>query len=57
MRSWLIVFTEADNDLGELYGSIEATKRKIEEFLKARSISSEEISPSLPSITDKSAQQ
>jgi hypothetical protein len=54
---WPIVFTEADNDLGELYGSIEATKRKIVEFLQARSITPEEISHSLPSITDKSAQQ
>lgn len=54
---WPIVFTEASNDLGELYSSIEASKKKIEAFLVAKGVDPSEISYSLPSITDKSAQQ
>lgn len=54
---WPIVFTAASNDLGALYGSIDTSKKKIEEFLIARGIEAAEISHSLPSITDKSAQE
>jgi len=54
---WPIVFTEASNDLGALYKSIEASKKNIEEFLISKRIEASEISYSLPSITDKSAQQ
>lgn len=54
---WPIVFTEASNDLGALYASIEASKKKIEEFIVSRGVDPAEISHSLPSITDKSAQQ
>ena len=54
---WPIVFTEADNDLGHLYESIEISKKRIEQFLIAKGIESGEISHSLPAITDKSAQQ
>ena len=54
---WPIVFTEADNDLGALYKSIETSKKNIEEFLIAKGIVAAEISYSLPSITDKLAQQ
>ncbi|MBW1981466.1 MAG: SIMPL domain-containing protein [Deltaproteobacteria bacterium] len=54
---WPIAFTEAGNDLGALYESIESSKKKIQEFLVARGIDADEISYSLPSITDKLAQQ
>lgn len=54
---WPIVFTEAGNDLGELYQSIEASKKNIEDYLVAKGIGAADISHSLPSITDKSAQQ
>lgn len=54
---WPIVFTESGNDLGALYNSIEAAKKNIEEFLVSKGITAAEISHSLPSITDKSAQQ
>ncbi|MGR9115732.1 MAG: SIMPL domain-containing protein [Gammaproteobacteria bacterium] len=54
---WPIVFTEAGNDLGALYKAVEASKKNIEEFLVAKGIDAAEISYSLPSITDKSAQQ
>jgi hypothetical protein len=54
---WPIVFTEAGNDLGALYKSIETAKKSIEAFLVSKGIEPAEISHSLPSITDKSAQQ
>ena len=54
---WPIVFTEAGNDLGGLYASIEASTKKIKDFLVAKGIDSSEINASTPSITDKLAQQ
>ena len=54
---WPIQFTEASNNLGELYGSIERSTEKIRVFLEENGISPEEITFSIPSITDKSAQQ
>ena len=54
---WPIEFTEASNNLGELYGSIERSTEKIRAFLEEAGISQEEITFSIPSITDKSAQQ
>lgn len=54
---WPIQFTEAGNNLGELYGSIERSTEKIRVFLEKAGISQEEITFSTPSITDKSAQQ
>jgi hypothetical protein len=41
---WPIVFTEANNDLGDLYESIEKGKKRIEEFLVAKGIDPGEIS-------------
>jgi len=54
---WPIQFTEASNNLGELYGSIQRSTEKIRVFLEKNGISKEEITFSTPSITDKSAQQ
>lgn len=54
---WPIVFTEADNDLGALYESTDRGKEVIGDFLVGRGIDADEISYSMPSITDKSAQQ
>ena len=54
---WPIQFTEASNNLGELYDSIERSTEKIRIFLEENGISQEEITFSIPSITDKSAQQ
>lgn len=53
---WPIVFTEAGNDLEGLYGSIEATTRRITDFLGASGVEAEAVSVSLPSVTDRSAQ-
>ncbi len=54
---WPIVFTESNNDLGALYHSIETSKKNIEAFLLAKGIAASEISPALPSVTDKLAQE
>lgn len=54
---WPIQFTEASNDLEELYGAIDATTAKIRGFLERSEIGAQEISVSPPAITDKSAQQ
>ena len=54
---WPIVFTEASNELGGLYASIEVSTKKIKDFLVAKGIDITEISASTPSITDKFAQQ
>ncbi len=54
---WPIQFTEASNELQELYGSLENSTASIREFLISRNIDQSEISISPPSITDKSAQQ
>ena len=53
---WPIQFTEASNDLGGLYGSLEAGTAMITNFLKAKGVKAGDISLSAPSITDKSAQ-
>jgi len=54
---WPITFTTAGNDLGELYAAIDASKARIGRFLTTRGITPAEITPAMPSITDKSAQQ
>lgn len=54
---WPIVFTEAGNDLGGLYASIDASTKKINDFLVTKGIDNTEITVSTPSITDKLAQQ
>jgi hypothetical protein len=54
---WPIQFTAAGNDLAGLYGSIEASTKRIRDFLEAGGFTMEEISVSAPTITDKSAQQ
>ena len=54
---WPIQFTQASNNLEELYGSIERSTEKIRAFLEENGISPEEITFSTPSIIDKSAQQ
>jgi len=53
---WPIQFTEADNNLESLYGSLQKSTAKIEEFLQSRGVKKEEISLASPAITDKSAQ-
>lgn len=54
---WPIQFTEASNNLEELYVSIEKSTQKINSFLKENGINPGEVSITSPSITDKSAQQ
>ena len=54
---WPIQFTEANNDLGELYGALEKSAGKIRNYLTTAGIDASEITLSTPAITDKSAQQ
>jgi hypothetical protein len=54
---WPIQFTAAGNDLESLYGSIEQSTVKTQAFLNNNGISREEVTLSVPAITDKSAQQ
>ncbi len=54
---WPIQFTEANNKLGDLYTSIDESTKNIQLFLKKNGISKKDISITIPSITDKSAQQ
>lgn len=54
---WPIQFTEAGNNLEELYKSIEGSTEKIRVFLERNGIDAEELTFAIPSITDKSAQQ
>jgi len=54
---WPIQFTQAGNDLIELYNSIESSTSEIEKFLTNKGVVSNDISFSSPAITDKSAQQ
>lgn len=54
---WPIQFTVADNNLEQLYGSIEVSSDLINDFLKKNGVVPAEITFSTPAITDKSAQR
>lgn len=54
---WPIQFITAENNLENLYSSIEKSTSEIKQFLTSKGISPEEISFASPAITDKSAQQ
>jgi len=54
---WPITFTEASNQLSDLYASLENSTAAIKNFLVKNGIEESEISVSPPSITDKLAQQ
>ncbi|MCX2831371.1 SIMPL domain-containing protein [Microbulbifer thermotolerans] len=54
---WPIQFTAASNDLPSLYQNIAASSARIERFLNDQGIDPDEVTVSLPAITDKLAQQ
>ncbi|MCK5759801.1 MAG: SIMPL domain-containing protein [Candidatus Delongbacteria bacterium] len=54
---WPIQFAVVNNNLTNLYNSIDKQSTKIREFLEANEILSDEITIVAPAITDKSAQQ
>ena len=54
---WPIQFSQANNQLNELYSSIEESTKKIHFFLEENGIDKNSISISSPAITDKSAQR
>jgi hypothetical protein len=53
---WPITFSEADNDLSNLYTTLQHKIDLVTQFLKTNGFSDEEISVSVPSITDHQAQ-
>lgn len=54
---WPIQFIEANNDLAELYETVEINSNKVRAFLNQRGIDASEVTFNSPSIVDKSAQQ
>ncbi len=54
---WPIQFVAADNDLQNLYQTLEKSTDKIISFLKQHQIKGTDISSNPPAITDKSAQR
>ncbi|WP_346837913.1 SIMPL domain-containing protein [Microbulbifer sp. SAOS-129_SWC] len=54
---WPIQFTTAGNDLTVLYKDIASSSERIEQFLQNQGIGKDEITVSMPGVTDKSAQQ
>lgn len=54
---WPIQFTQASNEIGDLYTSIEKSTQNIQTFLEKKGINKKDISITIPSITDKSAQR
>lgn len=54
---WPIQFTEASNQLADIYENLESSSEKVRSFLMDRGISEDEISISSPLVTDKSAQR
>jgi hypothetical protein len=54
---WPIQFTVADNELTGLYNAIENSTLKIRKFLEKQGLDVSELSLSVPSIVDKSAQR
>ncbi|MGB3751538.1 MAG: SIMPL domain-containing protein [Arcobacteraceae bacterium] len=54
---WPIKLSVVGNDLENLYASIDKNRLKVEHFLEKNGIAKDEITFSIPSIFDKSAQQ
>lgn len=53
---WPIAYSAVGNDLAEIQQRLDTDKQKISAFLEKRGFSSEEISTSIPQITDYQAQ-
>ena len=54
---WPIQFTEASNQLEDIYEQLESSGEKVKKFLTDRGVNENEISISTPLVTDKSAQR
>ena len=52
---WPIQYTEANNQLADIYLDMERSQNKIKSFLFENGLSEDEISVSTPSVTDKAA--
>ena len=54
---WPITFSMADNDLSNLYQTIQDKNSKVVAFLKAQGFTDSEITISAPSVVDKLARE
>jgi hypothetical protein len=54
---WPIAFTQAANDLEQLYLGMENSVARVTAYLSERGITESEVSVGLPAVTDKAAQQ
>lgn len=54
---WPIQFTEASNQLEDIYSQLESSGEKVRKFLTDRGVNEDEITVSSPLVTDKSAQR
>jgi hypothetical protein len=54
---WPVAYAEADNDVGNLYRTIERKNARLVEFLKEAGFKDEEIGLSAPSVVDKQARE
>jgi hypothetical protein len=54
---WPVTFTDANNDLGALYQSLDTKTKQIVDFLLKHGFEREEITVSPPAITDKLAER
>ena len=54
---WPVSYAEADNDVANLYRTIERKNAQLVEFLKAAGFSAQEIGSSPPSVVDKQARE
>lgn len=54
---WPITFSMADNDLANLYNTIQDKNAKVVDFLKAQGFTESEITISAPSVVDKLARE
>lgn len=53
---WPIRFTEVDNDLNNLYQTVQTKTDRVVDFLKQQGFSEDEITVALPAIEDRQAQ-
>lgn len=52
---WPVKFSDVGNDLGELFASMQEKNTLVTQFLKSAGFSDEEISVSVPAVTDRQA--
>jgi len=54
---WPVMFSAADNDLGQVYARLAADEQKLTAYLEKQRFTADEITVAPPAVTDKLAQQ